>query len=120
MENKIKFRHFDKNYKEMRFSDVNDDEFYIDSKGVLYKYFHTPTKKNYESYEVDIFSGSLDKNDIEIFGGDILSFEDGSTFEVVYVRGGFGYISDISCNFITLNETNLSIAEVIGNIYQKK
>ena len=66
------------------------------------------------------FSGGFDKNGIEIFGGDIISFEDGSTFEVVYMRGAFGYISDISSDFITLNETNLSIAEVVGNVYQKK
>jgi hypothetical protein len=33
------------------------------------------------------------------------------------MRGVFGYILDISSDYITLNETNLSIAEVVGNVY---
>jgi len=63
-------------------------------------------------------SEMFDMNDNEIFEGDIIEFEGyGDNKTIIFKNGAFGYIADEGY-FISLDETNLSIAKIIENIYQ--
>lgn len=63
-------------------------------------------------------SEMFDMDDNEIFEGDIIEFEGyGDNKTIIFKNGAFGYIEN-GGYFISLDETNLSIVKIIGNIYQ--
>ena len=64
------------------------------------------------------FTGVKDKNGKDIYESDILSFEDYPNATITFEKGAFGYSGEYG--FTALYETNLSIAEVIGNIYEPR
>jgi uncharacterized phage protein (TIGR01671 family) len=69
-----------------------------------------------ESGSVGQFTGLTDKNGKEIYEGDVLLFEGYPNESIIFDEGSFGYKGIYGFN--SLSETNLSIAEVIGNIYE--
>lgn len=63
------------------------------------------------------YSGVKDKDGIEIYEGDLISFGDYKKYEIEYYSGSFGYTSGYS--FVTLVDTNKEMIEVVGNIHEK-
>jgi uncharacterized phage protein (TIGR01671 family) len=137
--NSIKFRAWDSRNGEMRYSDRHDGEFYINLKGVLYMYAipNSNPYTEYKTYDVMSFTGLLDKNEKEVYVGDIIKWRtinpdydfDKDTDEetnpdwvvlhdeVVFKDGQFK-ASSAFFGFEGEGLVNLSFCEVVGNIYE--
>lgn len=124
---KIKFRHYDTRLQEMRFSEKNDGEFYINTKGVLYMYAIPKSEsgletEHYKSYSVEQFTGLYDNKNTGIYEGDIVIDHNGKGV-VKYVESkaayrvcyGYGYAKWFED--YTLRGERESI-EVIGNVHE--
>lgn len=112
----IKFRAWDERNKKMILFDFKD----IYEDGNTYRYSGWPL----ENMPKMQFTGLLDKNGKEIFEGDIVSrfhdtqrsaveFKRGCFVSHIQLSGGAPIAEEILCN-------DLSVTEVIGNIYENQ
>ena len=117
----IKFRVWDKTHKQFLPLEVYNlhSMTSFNSFGVMRKDWKNYSEGEYfyeGSQVLEQFTGLKDKNGIEIYEGDILSFEDSYATEVSFQEGTFGYMGNFG--FISLLETNLSSCVIIGNIHE--
>ncbi|HHZ70842.1 MAG TPA: hypothetical protein EYN67_18695 [Flavobacteriales bacterium] len=140
----LKFRAFDSRNNEMVYSNGTDC-FYVNTKGVLFMYAIPKSESGLEtiyhkSYDVDQFTGLTDKNDVDIYEGDIVKSESNKHYwlSVVSTDNGKGGNTNLyamefcnnvtSCEFEEVytyerqnskrrNDINTRM-EIIGNIHQ--
>ena len=123
--NNFKFRHYDTRLCELRYSNLHDGGFYVNTKGVMY--MHTIPKSEtgldtdfYKSYDVDVFTGIQDSKGDDVYVNDIVyiaGFGNGVVeicpFYGVQICNSNGESRDAS---IALAEGDFG--EVVGNIYE--
>jgi uncharacterized phage protein (TIGR01671 family) len=132
---KIKFRVWDKRNNRMikpkKFATIKPVIDFNGNLGVMdtYKNYHWHGIVPEDEYEVMLFTGILDKNDIEIYEGDILKDTDNEIYYVDFIRGCF-YLRTNYKSFPHLGWAewlpmceidrlaNPTEFEVIGNIYE--
>ncbi len=115
------FRAWDSHYKEMRYSDRHDGEFYVNTKGILYMYKIPNSDKYYKTYKVDRLVATYGER--KLYEGDIV--RDDNCSDYVYV---VKYLKQ-ECKYYavgvteTQKENSLGYKinprlKVIGNIYE--
>ena len=121
----VKFRAYDERNKEMRYSDKNPEEFYIDEEGIYYCYYYGKRKSKYINRNVMQYMGLKDKGGEEIYEGDIVLlrhwksndlFDYNKPFVVEWDDGQINFKQNGFNNFIGSLNGKLTI-KVIGNIY---
>jgi len=135
MEREIKFRAWDKDKKNMVYHEnVNYDAYYNLEGWDVSDLFAINTLLAKEHYIYEQYTGLKDKNDVEIYEGDIISITNFGGFKEVwsveFFDGGFCVYNQINSlrelrNSIYFNGTTFDITEklncipteVIGNIH---
>ena len=115
MQREIKFRVFDKETKAMYEVNMIDYEY----KYILYVCNGFYKQKFFNKIELMQFTGLYDKNDNEIYEGDIvrISLITSEKSAVTYEKGSF-YVKTKQGNF-RLGNWKKETLEVLGNIYKK-
>lgn len=132
---KVKFRVWNKKNNRMimprKFATIKPVIDFNGNLGVMdtYKNYHWHGIVPEDEYELMLFTGILDKNDIEIYEGDILKDTDNEIYYVDFIRGCF-YLRTNYKSFPHLGWAewlpmceidrlaNPTEFEVIGNIYE--
>jgi uncharacterized phage protein (TIGR01671 family) len=72
--------------------------------------------------EIDLlqFIGLADRNEKEIYDGDILDAGVGMPYQVIWDNDRFAWMGKPENGLCYLREMNMSLYEIVGNIYENK
>jgi uncharacterized phage protein (TIGR01671 family) len=121
MSRQIEFRAWDKRNKEMVYSS-KEDSFYINTKCALFMYYYTKLNDYYRDYELDQFTGLLDKNGTKIYEGDVVEYLYSKENIIVWddKRASFKIKTKYDGDSVGITEFNRDEVEVIGNIHKEQ
>ena len=123
----IKFRVWDKELKEMNYlslEDICEDDYWYDGETSVWSVLNDCNNKK-ERFEIGQYTGLKDKNDVEIYEGDIVQWTD-IKMEIFWgqdIGMGYGFCWRPYGEEQLYHESMTGFIdeyEVIGNIYENK
>ena len=122
MNREIKFRVYDKDLKRMRYLNSSHDFICFDEKGNGY-YHNMQTGLGEWFSDLMQYTGLKDKNDVEVYEGDIVKYEgEDTSYVVMFDTTGYWCLDGNGArnSEMLYYEDNFKYLEIIGNIYENE